>query len=277
MRSLVAKVISDTRMNEEHFVDYPAVPITPVFIEFPETRIRDRLVRSVNKRKYELDGRTVQISQALTAEERFDKKRLGYVKYAINKNTGIRLHWIHMDLEKKSITIFGQLAGKIESSGYLQILYTWRRRRRSTKSHGQMADKKLITSTVSSRDRGMQRRINQGTTSSQIEQEETQKESQNKTSGIHISFKGTESKIIPFSRSMKKSRKKREKTQQQPVKAQCHKKTKKRKQQMTKAPALNLLETKMSAAAEKPHLMTETKDRTTKRRHSLAYKRTKDR
>ena len=44
-------------------------------------------------RKYELDGRTVKISQALTAEERFDKKRLGYVKYAINKSTGIRLHW----------------------------------------------------------------------------------------------------------------------------------------------------------------------------------------
>ena len=76
LRSLVAKVISDTRMNEEHFVDYPAVPITPVFIEFQETRIRDRLVRSVNKRKYELD-RTVKISQALTAEERFEKKRLG--------------------------------------------------------------------------------------------------------------------------------------------------------------------------------------------------------
>ena len=36
-------------------------------------------------------------------------------------------------------------------------------------------------------------------------------ESQNETSGIHISFKRNESKIIPFSRIMKESRKKREK------------------------------------------------------------------
>ena len=79
MRSLVAEVTSDTRMNEEHFVNKIAVPDTHVFVEIKERRIRDRFVRSVNMRKYELD-RTVQISQALTAEEGFDKKRLGYVQ-----------------------------------------------------------------------------------------------------------------------------------------------------------------------------------------------------
>ena len=120
LRSLVARVISDTGMKEGHFVDYPAIPITHAFIEFKETRIRDRFVRSANMRKYVLEGGTVRISQALTAEERFDKKRLGYVKYTINKNIGISLHWIHMDLEKKSITVYGQLAAKIESTGYLQ-------------------------------------------------------------------------------------------------------------------------------------------------------------
>ena len=120
LRSLITKVISETGMKEEHFVDYPAIPITHAFIEFKETRIRDRFVRSANMRKYVLEGGVVRISQALTAEERFDKKRLGYVKYTINKNTKISLHNIHMDLEKKSITVFGQLAAKIERNGYLQ-------------------------------------------------------------------------------------------------------------------------------------------------------------
>ena len=67
-----------------------------------------------------LEGGVVRISQALTAEERFDKQRLGYVKYTINKNTKISLHKKHMDLEKKSITVHGQLAAKIERIGYLQ-------------------------------------------------------------------------------------------------------------------------------------------------------------
>ena len=63
-----------------------------------------------------LEGGVVRISQAMSAEERFDKKRLGYVKYTINKNTKISLHNIHMDLEKKSITVYGQLAAKIENT-----------------------------------------------------------------------------------------------------------------------------------------------------------------
>ena len=120
LRSLITKVISDTGMKEEHFVDYPAIPITHAFIEFKERRIRDKFVRSANMRKYVLEGGAIRISQALTAEERFDKKRLGYVKFVINKNTNTELHNIHMDLEKKSITVYGQLAVKIEKSGYLQ-------------------------------------------------------------------------------------------------------------------------------------------------------------
>ena len=70
--------------------------------------------------KYELDERIIKISQALTAEERFDKKRLGYVKYAINKSTGISLHWIQMNLENRSIAVYGQLATRIESNGFLK-------------------------------------------------------------------------------------------------------------------------------------------------------------
>ena len=71
-------------------------------------------------RKYELDGRIIKIFQALEAEERFDKKRLGYIKYVINKTTGIELHLIKLNVSKKSISVKGQLAATIESNGLLK-------------------------------------------------------------------------------------------------------------------------------------------------------------
>ena len=80
VKALVAKVISATGMKEEHMVDYLAIPITHVFLEFEDTRTRDRFVRSVNMRSYELDRRVIKISQALELDERFDKNRLGYIK-----------------------------------------------------------------------------------------------------------------------------------------------------------------------------------------------------
>ena len=56
LKSLVTKIISDTGMKEEHFIDYPAIPITHAFIEFKERRIRDKFVRSANMTKYVLEG-----------------------------------------------------------------------------------------------------------------------------------------------------------------------------------------------------------------------------
>ena len=75
MKAIVMQVIKATGMREEHTVDFPAIPITHVFVEFQDTRTRDKFVRSANMRKYELDGRSIKISQALEPDERFDKKR----------------------------------------------------------------------------------------------------------------------------------------------------------------------------------------------------------
>ena len=52
-----------------------------------------------------------------------------------------------------------------------------------------MVDKKLVATTVSSREIGMQRRINQVTTSSHVEQENQNDETKEETSRIHISFR----------------------------------------------------------------------------------------
>ena len=73
VKRIVAKIFSDTGMKENHMVDYPAFPITHAFVEFNDTRIRDRFVRSASIRRYEVDERTIRISQALKPEERFEK------------------------------------------------------------------------------------------------------------------------------------------------------------------------------------------------------------
>ena len=85
VKRTVTKIISETGMKEKHWIDYPAIPLTHVFVEFEDKRIRDRFVRSASMRKYELEERTIKISEALEPEQRFEKKRLGYIKYAINK------------------------------------------------------------------------------------------------------------------------------------------------------------------------------------------------
>ena len=73
VKATVIQTIKATGMKEDHVVEYPAIPITHVFVEFGDTRTRDRFVRSANMRKCELDGRCIKISSALEPDERFDK------------------------------------------------------------------------------------------------------------------------------------------------------------------------------------------------------------
>ena len=114
------QVIKATGMREEHTVDFPAIPITHVFEKFQDTRTRDRFVRSANMRKYELDGRRIKISQALNPMNALTKKDLGYVKYVLNKDKEYALHWIKMNLQRKTITVNGQTVAMIDSNGLLK-------------------------------------------------------------------------------------------------------------------------------------------------------------
>ena len=103
VKRIVPKIIIETGMKEKHWIDYPAIPLTHVFV-----------------RKYDLEERTIKISEALEPEQRFEKKRLGYIKYAINKSTGIHLHWIKLNLEKRSVLVNGQLVARVENDGLLK-------------------------------------------------------------------------------------------------------------------------------------------------------------
>ena len=73
-----------------------------------------------------------------------------------------------------------------------------------------MVDKKLVATTVSSREIGMQRRINQVTTSSHAEKENKNDETKEETDRIHISFKRKDSRKQYFTR-VKKEHTKEEK------------------------------------------------------------------
>ena len=89
VKAIVMESIKATGMKEEHTVDYLAIPIIHVFVAFEDTRTRDRFVRSTNMRKYELDGRRIRMSLALEPDERFERKRLGYIKYVIKESNCI--------------------------------------------------------------------------------------------------------------------------------------------------------------------------------------------
>ena len=134
VQAIIMESIKATGMKEEHTVDFPAIPITHVFVEFQDTRTRDRFDRSANMRRYELDGRRIKISPALEPDERFDRKRLGYIKYVVNKKKGIELHWIHMNFRRKSIMINGQTVAMIDASGLLRYnkSKTWKMKFRNS-------------------------------------------------------------------------------------------------------------------------------------------------
>ena len=68
----------------EYTIDCPAVPITHAFLDFQNTKTRDRYVRSANMQQTQLYGRVRKYCQVLNVEERFHRKRLGYIKCVVH-------------------------------------------------------------------------------------------------------------------------------------------------------------------------------------------------
>ena len=121
VKAVVENSIKATEMKDvEYTIDCPAKPITHVFVEFQNMKIRDRYVRSAGMQKAELNGRTVRISPVWDAEERFHWKRLGFIKCMFHKIKGIALPAIQMSYEKRNVTTDGQVIAKIDASGKLK-------------------------------------------------------------------------------------------------------------------------------------------------------------
>ena len=85
VKAFVIQVTKAFGMKEEHAVDFQEIQITHAFVEFQDTRTRDRFVRSASMRKYELDRR-IKITQTLELDERFDRKRLVFENYVLHKD-----------------------------------------------------------------------------------------------------------------------------------------------------------------------------------------------
>ena len=128
-----------------------AKPITHAFIHFMNDGQRNKFIRSANTLKKELRGRKIKITRSMNAEERFHNKRMVYVKYYIHMKHNVPLESINTKWTMKYVSINGQIVVKTVQSGDLK--YT--KYSRSRRTNAKIANKKLIATTVSSRENGL--------------------------------------------------------------------------------------------------------------------------
>ena len=105
------------RMSRERIqIKCPAKPITFAFLQFTDSEVRDKYMRSANVQKNE----RIRISLAMDAEERFQQKRLGYIKICLNKKHEIPLTKITVNRVKKHVSVKGQKVVRTCESGSLK-------------------------------------------------------------------------------------------------------------------------------------------------------------
>ena len=107
---------------EKERIECTAKPITHAFIHFKNDEERNKFVRSANMLKKELRGRKLKISRSMDADERFHKKRMGYVKYCIHEKHNIPLDSITTNWTLKHISVKGQIVVKTYQCGNLTYI-----------------------------------------------------------------------------------------------------------------------------------------------------------
>ena len=85
----------------------PAKPITHAFLQFIDVDERDNYIRSANRQTCEARGRIIRITPAMDAEERYQQKRLGYIKLSLNEMHGILFKKVFINRELKHVSIQG--------------------------------------------------------------------------------------------------------------------------------------------------------------------------
>ena len=157
------ETITEIGMSIENAeIDCPAKPITHALIYFRSDDERNRYIRSANMLRKDLRGRKLKINRSMDAEQRFHQKRMEYVKYHIHVKHHILLDLISMNWTLKHVSVKGQI-GKNMPKRKIS-----RHRNRGRRSDGKMAIKKVIATTVSSRETGQRRRDEGKTTSSRM-------------------------------------------------------------------------------------------------------------
>ena len=148
-------------------IECSAKPITHAFIHFKNDGERNKFIRSANMLKKELRGRKIKITRSMDAEERFHNKRMGLrqVLHPHETQRPTRINNYELDNE----ICINQRSDCCEDSTKWkpEIYQIPRRRSRSRRTNAKMSVKKLIATTVSSREKGMRRREEGWTMSSQ--------------------------------------------------------------------------------------------------------------
>ena len=103
----------------------------------------------------------------MDAEERFHNKRMGYVKYCIHTRHNIPLSLISLKWTAKHVSVKGQIVVKTCQSGSLKFSKYQDVEDEVEEQMQKWQTKKLIATTVSSREKGIRRREEGETTSSQ--------------------------------------------------------------------------------------------------------------
>ena len=169
----MVKTIAETGMSTENVkTKCPAKPITYAFIYFNANDERNRYVRSANMVRKKLRGRKINISQSMDAEERFHQKGWD------TSHPHETWHFPRIDLAEQ--TVRARVISRWTDSGKnmperLPQVQVSRHRIRSRRIHGKMAGKKLVATSVSSREVGSKRR-EEGKTVSSRECTETHKD-----------------------------------------------------------------------------------------------------
>ena len=117
--------------------------------------------------KEELRGRKIKITRSMDAEERFHNKRMEYVKYCIHMKHNVPLESITTNWTMKYVPIIGQIVVKTVQRGNLKYIKYQDVEAEVEEQMEKWQSKKLIATTVSSREKGMRRREEGWTMSSQ--------------------------------------------------------------------------------------------------------------
>ena len=110
---LLKESINEVGMNIGNArIECTAKPITHAFIHFKNDGERKKFIRSANMLKKELRGRKIKITRSMDVEERFHKKRMGYVKYHVPMKHNVPLESINTNWTMKYVSINGQIVVK---------------------------------------------------------------------------------------------------------------------------------------------------------------------
>ena len=85
---LTATIVTAGMTAEKVQIKCPEKPITHAFLQFIDVDEREKYIRSANRQNFEARGRIIRITPAMNAEERYQQKRMGYIKLSLNEMHG---------------------------------------------------------------------------------------------------------------------------------------------------------------------------------------------